>query len=149
MVALLFAMESCCFCCPPLAAALGVSPCSGTTRKQQPSCKSLSCKQTSPNLTKSPFFPSLFSRSLSNLPNSVGVVESTAPELEALPTLEQGAAGTEIALSCVHHLICTFLSPCPSREIGSKAAPGRGLVVGRIYCNVCCTLGRASPCCWG
>ena len=40
-----------------------------------------------------------------------------------------------MALSHVHHLIRAFLSPCQSREAGSKSAPGQGFVMGRFCCN--------------
>lgn len=60
---------------------------------------------------------------------------SLSPELEALPTREQGAEGAEKALSCVHRLIRAFLAPCRSREAGSKPAPARGFVMRRSCCN--------------
>lgn len=40
-----------------------------------------------------------------------------------------------------------FLSPCQSREIGSKPVPGQGFVMRKFCCNVCCTLGGTSRCC--
>lgn len=67
---------------------------------------------------------------------------SLSPELEALPSQEQGAEGAETALSCVHPLIRAFLSPCQSREAGSKPAPGQGFVMRRSYCNRSRTLGH-------
>lgn len=67
---------------------------------------------------------------------------SLSPELEALPTRERGAEGAEKALSCVHHLIGAFLSPCRSREAVSKTAPGRGFVMRRSCCNRSRTLGH-------
>lgn len=46
-----------------------------------------------------------------------------------------------MAISCVHHLIRAFLSPCQSREAGAKPAPGPGFVM-RSCCNRSHTVGH-------